>query len=69
MEQTMRVLGSEVRVGDVLRFRMSKYDPIRWLEVLSLTPTETGKRLSARLANNCSTLVSKIEYHQIRRKV
>ena len=51
-----RVSGDQIRVGDVMRFRMSKYDPIQWLKVISVTPS--GRRIQVNLEHDCMDLVS-----------
>jgi uncharacterized protein (DUF2249 family) len=36
--ETLTVPADKLKVGDVLRFRMSKYDPVLWLPIKKLVP-------------------------------
>jgi hypothetical protein len=35
---TIKIPADQVQVGDMLRFRMSKREPVRWVKVLGITP-------------------------------
>ena len=43
MASQTRIPGNEVKVGDVVRFRMSKYEPVKWLKVERTKLHESGK--------------------------
>jgi hypothetical protein len=65
---TIRVAGDQIRQGDVMRFRMSKHDPVRWLTVIRVTPS--GKRVSVGLEGGAVDLVSirnKSDWRVVRR--
>lgn len=53
----LRIPGNEVMVGDLYRFRMSRYDPVRWLRVLVVTPfcstNSVGKTVTLHLEACC----------------
>lgn len=67
--QTMTVGGHEIQVGDVMRFRISKYDPISWLTVTAVKPTTSGKRFHVSMGDHCYERVSRKDKRQIRRAV
>jgi len=68
---TLQVSASDIRIGDVIRFRMSKYDPIKWLTVTGLLATQSGKRIGVDMVDEKGVwhydLVSKKETRQVRR--
>lgn len=70
MTTEIKLRGEEIRVGDVMRFRMSKLEPMVWLKVLEVRPS--GKRTWVGLERNCGELVSnrnKCDFRWVRREV
>jgi hypothetical protein len=55
-QMAVSVPGNEIRVGDTMRFRMSKYETPRWLKVVAVTPS--GKRVHIALEGGCCDVVS-----------
>ena len=42
MNETKKIPGNEIKIGDIMRFRMSKHDPELWLKVTKIHP---GKKM------------------------
>ena len=65
----MKVSGDKIMPGDVMRFRTSKLNPVRWLKVISVVPS--GERVAVELENGCTDLVSirnKSQWRVVRRE-
>ena len=72
--QQLKVPGDQVQPGDLYRFRMSKYDPIRWLKVLSVAPfrsaNSVGKTVTIHLEHGCQdsrSISSRSDFATIKR--